>query len=107
MSFEVFVEHIKISLQKVVKTLKSSLLCLTSMNSTFYQIIAATTVMYKSLILVLYILLHLVFISYNRDHYSLGRLTQHKIKENLVAFFQNLSASEKNKPSADIFNQIP
>ena len=76
------------------------------MNSTFYQIISATTVMYKSLILVLYILQHLVCISYNRDHYSLGRLTQHKIKENLVAFFQNLSASEKNKPSADIFNQI-
>ena len=44
--------------------------------------------------------------SYNRDHYSMGRLTQHKIKENLVAFFQNFSASEKNKPSAEIFNQI-
>ena len=62
--------------------------------------------MYKSLTLVLHMLQHLVYISYNRDHYSLGRLTQHKIKENLVAFFQNLSASEKNKPSADIFNQI-
>ena len=33
-------------------------------------------------------------------------ITQHKIKENLVAFFQNLSASDKNKPSAEIFNQI-
>ena len=65
------------------------------MNSAFYQIISATTVMYKSLILVLYMLQHLVYISYSRDHCSLGRLTQHKIKENLVAFFQNLSASEK------------
>ena len=50
--------------------------------------------------------MHLVCISYNRDHYSLGRSTQHKIKENLVAFFQNLSATDKNKPRADIFNQI-
>ena len=118
------------------------------MNSAFYKIISATTVMCKSLILVLYMLQHLVCISYNRDHYSYGTLdtyiqhtyiylisrseisnctadvdllllsldkrakiyntiiTQHKIKENLLAFFQNLSASEKNKPSAEIFNQI-
>ena len=51
--------------------------------------------------------MHLVCISYNRDHYSLGRSTQHKIKENLVAFFQNLSATEKINPGQIFLTKYP